>query len=383
MPDTPRQARPGAVPPPAARWIAGPRTDAWVFFGGGAAALAAGALAWWQPATLVLLFWAWLLLIDGPHLLATLLRLHPKDRRPEAEQQALRRSLLGFVPPLLAWVLARVQPAWHSMDALLAAGVLLSWYHLSRQHEGLFAIYHAQTAPPGAPLRPDLERRWLRAWLWCAFLLSGRVTPANRRQWPGGEGVKQAMDMAAYFMAAALAAFIAAYVFEGWRRRRCRAPMRPWLFGLLPVGLVSTLALLLIGWQEPLQPGATLPEQVFMTVTLVTGIVHGTQYLAIVLAANLRRYEGTPPAARAGVARLAARPLLTMLLLAALSGVFYLALNASRGSLPLLHWLDWRSAGAELAVALYWGLFFQHYLLDARLWRIGTQAALRRELGLA
>ncbi len=382
MPEATLAAAATATPP--GRWIAGARIDAWVFFGGGVAALGAGALAWWRPATLVLMFWCWLLLVDGPHLIATLLRLHPADRRPEGEQQALRRSLLGYAPPLLAWALAQAQPAWRTMDALLLGGTLLSWYHLSRQHEGLFAIYHAQTVRPGLPLRPQRERLWLRAWLWSAFALSALATPANRAQWSAAGVPEQPwLDFAALLAAAVLAASIGAYALEGWRRQRQQASLRPWLFGFFPAGLVSTLALLLIGWAEPLQPGATHPEQVFMAVTLVTGIVHGSQYLAIVLAANLRRYQPAPAAQGDFVARLAARPLLTLLLLAAASLLLYLAINASRGSLPLLHWLDWRSPWGQLAAALYWGLFFQHYLLDARLWRIGTQPALRAELGLA
>jgi hypothetical protein len=329
------------------------------------------------------MFWCWLLLIDGPHLLATLLRLQPARRRPPAETHALRRSLFGFVPPLLAWALALVQPAWRTMDTLLLAGTLFSWYHVTRQHEGLFAIYHAQTARPGLTLRPHLERRWLCTWLWSAFALSALTTPANRAQWAAnGLSAPSWQDLAALVAAAIMAASISAYALEGWRRRRSHASLRPWLFGFFPVGLVSTLALLLIGWAEPLQPGATQPEQVFMAVTLVTGIVHGSQYLGVVLAANLRRYQAASDGPRAWVARLAHRPGLTLLLLAATSLVLYLAVNASRGSLPLLHWLDWRSPAGQFAAALYWGIFFQHYLLDARLWRIGTQPALRAELGL-
>lgn len=364
------------------RWIASARIDSLAFFGTGTLALAVGAWVVVQPAALVVLFWLWLLCIDGPHLLATVLRLHWGSGRSAQESGWIRLSWLAYLPPLAAWLLAQLEPAWRSMELLLGAGALLSWYHLSRQHEGICAIYHAQTAKVGIQLKPALERRWLRCWLWGVFALSAAITPAGRTRWQLSAVAVAWLDALAVGLALMVLAFIAAYSYEGWRRRRLGASLRPWVFGFFPVGCVSTLALLGVGWLEPLQPGASGTEQVFMAVTLMTGLVHGLQYLVIVLAANIRRY-GKPVAVQSSrMAWLASRPWTSLGALMALSWLLYLALNASRSSLPGWHWLALDSSLAQLAATLYWGLFFQHYYIDSKVWRIASQPALRHELGI-
>ena len=88
---------------------------------------------------------------------------------------------------------------------------------------------------------------------------------------------------------------------------------------------------------------------------------------------------------RAGswLAASAQRPLLTLAALAALSIVAYGAINAAKGTLPLLQWAEASSALAQAAMALYWGVFFHHYVVDRYIWRVGASPLLRRELGLA
>jgi hypothetical protein len=368
-----------------ASWIVGPRSDLLIFFGGGVLGLFLSALVVARPETLVPLFWAWLLLIDGPHLLVTGLRSYLDPARAQLEAAWRKRSALVFIPPMVAWGLAQTHPALHTMDLLLAVGTLYSWYHLTRQHEGIYAIYHAQTQQADRQVYPVRERRWLKLWLWSAFALSAVATPANRAIW-ASQGLKpDAADQVilnALIAALGLLTCIAVggYLHEGGRRLRVRASMRPWLFGFFPVGLLSTLALLVVGGMEPLYPAANNPEQYFLAVTLVTGVVHGTQYLAIVLAANRRRHMG---GAQGWLAWSAQRPAISLAACAAISAVVYWMLNASRSSLPTFHWFDLNAPAAQFAMALYWGMFFHHYYVDQKIWRVRAEPALRRELGIA
>jgi hypothetical protein len=373
-----------ATSPASARWIVGARADALIFFGMPALALALGLAVLAQPLLLVPLFWAWLLLIDGPHLAATGLRSFLDPARAAHEAAWRRRAWLPFVLPMSAFALAQWQPAWRTMDLLLAIGVLYSWYHLTRQHEGILAIYHAQTG--GRGIAP--ERRWLKAWLWSAFALAAVATPANRTIWLGEVPPATAAQLTPWLNALAVvlaivtAGFVLAYLREGVHRARTAQSLRPWWFGLLPVGALSTIALLGIGWFEPLFVAPGHPEQYFLAVTMMTGVLHGTQYLGIVLAANRRRYEGDAAAAH-WAARLSRRPAAALALAIVASGTLYLVLNASRASLPGLSWFDLDAPLAQFAFALYWGVFFHHYYVDNKIWRVRSDAALRSELAIA
>ena len=73
------------------RWIVGAKADAWIYFGMPALALALGLLVLAQPFLLVPLLWAWLLLIDGPHLAATGLRSFLDPTRAALEAAWRRR----------------------------------------------------------------------------------------------------------------------------------------------------------------------------------------------------------------------------------------------------------------------------------------------------
>lgn len=365
------------------RWIIGQRADAMIFFGTPLLVVLLGLLAWLQPWIIVPLFWAWLLLIDGPHLFVTGLRSFLDPSRSQAEAAWRARAWWSFTIPMIAFALARLQPQWRTMDLLLSIGILYSWYHFTRQHEGMQAIYHAQTGGRG----PAPERWWLRAWLWSAFALAAVATPANRILWLGeldaSDAVQVAplLNVAAVIFALITVVCVMVYLCQGLIRMREKKAMRAWWFGLLPVGAASTVTLLGIGWFEPLYAKPTHPEQYFLVVTLMIGLLHGTQYLGVVLAGNWRRYRESN--ATHWVAYLSRRPMVAVVLSIIISLTLYLAVNASRSSLPGMQWFDTRSPIAQFALALYWGLFFHHYYVDNKIWRVRTNPALRNELAIA
>jgi hypothetical protein len=316
-------------------------------------------------------------------LLITYLRVAHAGAQDPDYRTALRRSWLCFVPPLVLWMAAVSAGMPGVMELVLSAGVVLSWYHLARQHHGILVIYQAQTAIKAAgPLISiqHRERRYLRAWLWSIFLLSAFVIPANRERLGAAPVEAFWWDALALVLALFCAGVALNFLWLGAQRLRNGEPLRPWWFAFA-VALCSGVALLWVGSLEPIQPGARGPEQMFMAVTLITGLVHGSQYLGIVFVTNARR--ATVEAAHGGcAARLARAPALAFLVLLAVSAI-YVALYGATGALPGLDWPRADSAPAQFALALYWGLFFQHYYVDSKIWRVGKNAALRMELGLA
>jgi hypothetical protein len=356
------------------------RIDDVVLFGGAAGALVIAVIAWRWPVLLPWLFWAWLLLIDGPHLLATGLRSWADRSRRNADAAWQRRAWLAFAVPFAAWLGARIVPQAHTMELLLGMGALLSWHHMLRQNEGIHAILAAQQ--PMSNTDRDIgaaERRWMVVWLWLAFAASAVWTPANRSNWGIGADGAFTFDVIAYVLLAAMAACIVMVLRLGVQRARQHLPLRPWSFAFFASGCVLMLAALLLGWAEPLHTPVRSVEQMFMAVTLVVGWAHGTQYLLVVLGSHRRRAH----APSSWLAWSSRHAWMTLAWLAAVSLVVYGAINAVKGTLPGAHWADAMSPLGEAAMALYWAVFFHHYYVDRFIWRIRSEPMLRDELGLA
>ena len=366
-----------------AGWIGGARFDRVVFFGSSAVAALVGGVMLAEPRAVVLLWWAWLLLLDGPHPLTTWTRsyLDPAERRERAG--LLWASWLWLLPGPALWALGRGLGSAAPFTAFLGFATLWSWHHVVRQNYGLVAIYDRLAGATERQRR--LDWWFVHGVLWALFGLFVLMLPANRII-TGLPAELPAVARAAGFAGAGLLALaVGGYLAVRLRGVSGRAA-RPVWFALLPVLGLYVFALFVVGVFEPLAPHPENPEQVFLAVAVVGGIVHGAQYLGIVSVVNRRRHASTSTStstsAGALVRWLAARPLQAWAL-AGLVSVAYLALNAARGTSPGVALLPATSAGAQLCLCLYWGLFFHHYYLDQKLWRPHRSAALRRELGVS
>jgi hypothetical protein len=337
-------------------WIGGRRHDLFFYFGSSVFAAALGGLLLAVPALVVPAFWAWLLLIDGPHLAATYTRTYLDADERRERRTLLLASLLFLLPGPLAVATGRRAP-W---DLFLLVATFWSWHHNVRQNWGILALYERH-ARAGARER-RLDYWYLHAVQWGLFLLFLAVHPANR-------------SVSGFTLprpAAIASIAVLAGVTVAWAAARLRGPaIRPALFLLLPVMVFQAFTLFVVGGLEPLIPAPESPEQVFLASQTVGGVVHGLQYLGIVSLANGRRHAG----------RVLGRPFLVYALLVG-GSLAYVALNWARGASPgaLLHP---ESDAGRVFVGLYWGVFFHHYWLDAKIWRPHESPALRRELGLA
>lgn len=367
-----------AAPRASAPWIGGKRYDLVFFFGSGLVAALAGAVALMAPVLLVPMVWAWLWLIEGPHLLATWQRTYLDPDERQGRKRLLLGSLFFILPGIGAWALGLVSGSNVPLELLLLAGALASWHHGVRQHYGIMAVYEAQARTPAWLWR--LDKLAMHGGLWAAFALSLVAIGANRRilelpepvpAWARASGI-----LAAILCGAAVLALAGSLVL---RLRQGLSP-RPCLFALLPVMGVLGFALFVVGAFEPIVAHPANDEQAVLAVSLVGGVVHGLQYIGIVLATNQRRYAARARPSLA--ARLGRAPLLSYAALA-LASLLYVALNAARGTMPAAALFGQDSGAAGFFVGLYWGLFFHHYYLDQKIWRIRSDPRLRTELGLA
>jgi hypothetical protein len=354
------------------RWIGGPAFDGFFFFGGAALSLAAGLLMLAAPATVLPMWFAWLLLVEGPHLVGTWQRtyLDPGFRRTRG--RLLWTSLLWMVPGpallLLSWASGRQEP----FLLFLGAVALWSFHHAVRQNHGIQSIYQRLGKAEAQARKVD---SWLlHGILWGSFGLFLIVHPTNREITGAGPEI----TVLAAPLGALLTLAVVAWGVMLALRWRAGVSVIAGVFGLVVAVGTGLFSFFIIGLREPLLANPLTPEQVFMAATVVNGTLHGIQYIGIVIATERRRAfsaeERASLSARMGAAPMAAYAVMVVV------SLLYVGLNLARGGAPIGAAPD--STLAQLFLALYWGLFCHHFWLDQYIWKPSSDARLRAELGL-
>lgn len=353
----------------AARWIGGPLFDACFFFGSGVLALAAGLLMLAAPVTVLPLWFAWIWLVEGPHLCATWQRTYLDAAFRRERGRLLLTSLLWFFPGLALLLASRMSGRPEPFQLFLGAVALWSFHHAVRQHHGIMSVYQRLG-------RVEASERKFDSWLlhgvlWTAFGLFLLAHPVNRRLL----GITALPAPMVPVLGSLLALAMTAWAVKLLIRWRCRRALAAGVFGLAVAAGSTLFALFVVGLREPLLSNALTPEQVFMAATLVSGTVHGLQYIGIVLATERRRAAGESSL----TGRLGHAPLAAYAIMLGVS-LLYVAISVARGGAPV--GAAPGSDSAQVFLAIYWGLFCHHFWLDQKIWRPSTDARLRAQLGL-
>lgn len=357
-------------------WIGGKRFDLFFFFGSALIAVAVGAFALTVRSAVVPLFWGFLLFIEGPHLVATWARTYLDAGERARRARLLVGSLAWLLPGIGVCIAAHQMNSRTPVDLFLLFATLWSFHHAIRQLHGILAIYHhhAQSAIKAR----TFDRYYLHGTLWLAFGLFSLGHPYNRSLF----GFPRDFPPLISAMSTGLLVLLFVSVIGYALLRRLRFPKestRPLIFLLGPAIGLQLYAMFVIGAFEPLVPRPEDPEQAFFTTTVVGGLVHGLNYLGIMIAVGRRRYEAREEKSIA--AYLGRKPWIAYVVFVLVS-LGYLAINAVRGVLPGVTIYERQSFVADLFLVIYWGVFFHHYYLDQHIWHVRSDEALRFELGL-
>lgn len=373
-----------ATAPSASPWIAGRSYDLLWFFGATLASVAAIALFFAARVPIVVLYWTWLLAFDGPHIGAAFTRTYLDRDEWRTRRGVLLASLLAFAvgPVFLA-----VNLATRSADPFqlyLGLATLYGYYHVVRQHYGFLALYKARTKDADR-IDFQVDRAFLYASCWAPYVYFVLTHPRARallRLAPDGpQGWLEKAAVVATLAAWGAATFAFLVRLLPRLGERLRRPHVPYL---IATAALYAATYLVVGRYEPVYAGSRGPDQDFLLIQILVTLPHNIQYLGLVWYHNRNRYgspEGDPGPARA-VNRTMAGYLAACLVF---SGVVYLASAASTGVFPGIQLLLDTRVGPftanQLALCVWWGIAFNHYYLDQKIWRIRGDAGLRRALG--
>jgi hypothetical protein len=355
----------------ASPWIGGRDFDLVWFFGGALLAMAAFATAVMFRTSIVAIAWIWVLLFDGPHMMALYTRTYLDREARRTQRPLLLGALATFLvgPVFLAATIATRDD--RPFLAFLGLASVWGYYHVVRQHYGFVALYRARAGekPTRTAFLLDKWTLYLGLWLpWLHFLVAHPIGQSLA-------GIPPAPSAVANGIIVAWAVVVVAYA-------AVRLPRR--------VGLAAPYLLLVVGVHgilyfvasrfEPVYSMAKTPDQQLLLMTVMGGMFHSAQYVGIVWLHNARTYR----AADHGLASRASASLGRYLVVCVAFSAIYLVLAASTAIYPKITLFEDVHVGSiplsRLALCLWWGIALQHYVIDQRIWRIKKDAGLREKL---
>jgi hypothetical protein len=362
-------------------WITGRRFDLlWYIF----ACLASYAMIYLHVGlgvSAILLWWFWIISVDGPHVFATLSRTY-FDQQEWTERRALFWwSLLWFLPgPFLLFLTISMQTTLPYF-AFLAFASLWAYWHVVRQHYGFLVLYQKKNGEPaGNANRFDY---WSFYILMLAPFLSFVLRHPVAREQLGLpvsiSTVESAIIFADHVLIAAVLAFYVAKEFYLVRRGRVwNLPKNLFLAACIPLHLTIFL-----------HPYVSTHLPIRLFVVFVT-FYHNIQYHGIVWFYNRNRYAS--PDRGFGLAGWISRKFIVYYSAGLLFTLAYRYTNwyFLGIDVPLLSGPNSISETAlgfdfkvsDLAFAFWWGFAFHHYYLDQKIWKLSKDKKLNRQLNL-
>jgi hypothetical protein len=363
-------------------WIVAPRYDVLWFFGGAALSLAFLGL-YFAGVPVLLLWWAWLLALDGPHIGAAFTRTYVDREEWRRRPRLLVASLLlAFAAGPAALVLGWASGSPSPFQLFLLGASFYGIYHVVRQHYGFLALYKTKAGVRGPGAQLDKWALYAGGWAPYFYLLLThprlRVVLKIPDTAPGSVSHTVQSLVATSLIALWLGALLVALV-------RSRGPLRgpAGAYLMLTIGLYG-LVYFAIGPLEPTYTPSNGLDQDFLLLAATLTAFHNVQYLGLVWHYNRTRYRDS--ADHGWAQPLSGSFSRYALACLAFSGVVYLSFACSTGVFPRCMILLDQKLGPftanQIGLCLWWGLAIHHYYLDQRIWRVRQDPALRETLGL-
>ncbi|MCI0603961.1 hypothetical protein L0156_13235 [bacterium] len=364
------------------KWITGRSFDLFWYIGACLTSYAMIYLHVGLGVSALLLWWFWILSVDGPHVFATLSRTYLDLQEWKERWELFWGSLLWFLlGPLSLFAGIETQTSLPYFVFLAFAGLWAYW-HVVRQHYGFLVLYQKKNGEPAGKSNP------MDYWIFYVLMLAPFVSfllrhPIAREQvgLPTTiTPVEQAIIQADHILiVAALALYVVKEYYNARQGRPWNLPKNLFLAACVPLHLLIFL-----------HPYISTHLPIRLFVVFVT-FYHNVQYHGIVWFYNRNRYQKSGE--KFGPAKWINRNFLIYYAAALLFAISYRYVNwyflglrvpfsggpNSISEMPL--GLDFTIS--DLAFAFWWGFALHHYFLDQKIWKLSKDKKLTQELRLA
>ena len=330
----------------------------------------------------MLLWWFWILSVDGPHVFATLSRTYLDQQEWGARSKLFLLSLLWYLPGPLAVFGSIYAQTPVPYFLFLAFASLWAYWHVVRQHYGFLVLYQKKNGEAaGKANKADY-------WVFYVLMLAPFVSFVLRH--PGARErlglpmfitpVEQYIIHADHILIIAALAFYLAKEFHSFRSGSAfNLPKNLFLLCCVPLHLLIFL-----------HPYISTHLPIRLFVVFVT-FYHNVQYHGIVWFYNRNRYGNRDPKYGAAswinrnfVLYYAAGLLFTITY--RYTNWYFLGINVPFLSGP--NSISQMALGfdftiSDLAFAFWWGFAFHHYYLDQKIWKLSKDKRLTQDLKVA
>lgn len=331
----------------------------------------------------LLLFWFWIVSVDGPHVFGTLSRTYLDAEEWRTRAPLLLGSLLWFLAGPAALTASLAGDSRLPFLTFLTLAQLWAYWHVVRQHYGFMVLYQKKNGEAAGKANP------IDYWVFYLLMLAPFASfllrhPEARPQLGLGANLSAAEEQAVLLLhLSTLGGILLYFGKEAWRVARGEAFNLP-----KNLFLLSAVSLHLFIF---LHPYVSTRVDIRLFAVFVT-YYHNIQYHGIVWFHNRNRYRDDERGERYGWASRVSRNFLTYYAVGILFTLAYRYSNWYVVGLPVpllpgpnaLSQLPLGSlfTVSDLAIGFWWGFAFNHYYLDQKIWRVSRDPKLRGDLGL-
>ncbi|MCY1019613.1 hypothetical protein [Pyxidicoccus sp. MSG2] len=367
-----------AAAPARSGWLVDRRHDLISTVGGAAASFALVGLHVWGGVSSLVLWWAWVLALDGPHLFATVSRTYLDAREWRTRRRLLLGSLGWFASGPLCFGVSALLGTKVPFVVFLTLASLWAYWHVVRQHYGIMVLYQRKGGE-SSPGDRKLDSVTLYTGLLAPFVAFAVTHPTARRQLglTGEPTWEPVVAGACFALVGALVVLYAVRQVLRWRAgQRVNGPK------MLMMGAALGLTAVVF-W-----PSVSARMDFIMFAVAVTAF-HNVQYHGVVWFYHRNRYHsaGVDPKAF-GWAPKVSRRFVIYAVCGVVFTLLYRGLGCGFGAHPGCGGFDLRvPLGAGLTLrdlmgGFIWGFALHHYYLDQKIWRVSRDAGLNKDLKL-
>ncbi len=332
----------------------------------------------------LLLYWIWIVSVDGPHVFATISRTYLDSSEWKERSHLLLGSLGWFVlgPTILfASAFAGTRLPFFTF---LTLAQLWAYWHVVRQHYGFLVLYQKKNSEKAGKL--NQTDYWIFYVLMLAPFLSFLLRHPDARAEVGLPAIMSRPETYALItfhvsIATALIWYLTKEIRNWTAGLSLNLPKNLFLFACVPLHLLIFL-----------HPYISTHVDIRLFAVFVT-FYHNIQYHGIVWFYNRNRYGSDRDGKQFGLAGKVSRSFLTYYLAGIAFTLMYRYPNWFFTGLPVPFGVGSTSVSrmqlgplftlSDLAIAFWWGFAFNHYFLDQKIWKLSKDKQLVKDLRVA